>query len=76
MRTVDFSVYFVAYNFVIGLLVMLSSEKVASYAGCLNRSHRETITKLARTAVSTFGAAVAALSGFIYFAFHLLRLGL
>ena len=76
MRTIDFSVYIVVYNFVIGILIMLSSEKVAAYAGFLNPSHRQTITRLAHTSVFTFGAAVTFLSGLVYIAFHLLRIGL
>jgi hypothetical protein len=76
MRTVDFGAYIVGYNFVIGVLIMLSSEKVAAYAGLVNRTHRQTITKLARTSVFTFGASVAVLSGTVYIAFHMLRIGL
>lgn len=76
MKTVDFGAYIVTYNFVIGVLQMLSSEKVASYAACLNSSPREMITRLARTSVFTFGAAVSVLSGTVYIAFHLLRIGL
>ena len=76
MGTTDFGAYIVVYNFVIGILVMLSSDKVATYAGVLSRRHCETIIRLARTSAFTFGATVAALSGTIYVVFHLLRIGL
>jgi hypothetical protein len=76
MRSVDLGAYIVAYNFVVGVLVMLSSEKVAAYAGNVSRTHRQTITKLTHTSVFTFGATVAVLSGFVYVAFHMLRIGL
>ncbi|CAN5388819.1 hypothetical protein BH10ACI3_BH10ACI3_16210 [soil metagenome] len=76
MKVVDFSTYIVLYNLVIGVLMMLSSYKVAELAGSVNEAHAATITRLTHTSVFTFGACVALLSGFIYVAFHLLVIGL
>lgn len=75
MRTVDLSSYFVIYNFVIGVLIVLSSEQLGVYAGLLNRSYSQRLTSLTRLATRTFGCTVAFLSGFIFIAFHLLRIG-
>ena len=75
METIDLSGIIVVYNFVIGVLVMLSSEKLAGFAGSLNKSHRKRIVRLARVTTLTFGACVAVLSGSIYVAFHLLKIG-
>ena len=75
MTTVDLSGTIVMYNLVIGLLIMLSSDKVAAFAGCLKSSHRQTIVRLTQVSTYTFGAVVAFLSASIYVLFHILRLG-
>lgn len=74
MKTIDIGAMFVVYNFVIGVLVMLSSEKVAAFAGNFTQSYREKMVRLTRVATFAFGACVAVLSGFIYVAFHLLKI--
>ena len=74
MKAVDFSFYIVAYNFVIGVLVMISSEKLGIYAGHLVRSPRVPAANLTRIAAFTFGACVATLSAGVYIAFYLLKL--
>ncbi len=33
MKTLDFGIYILSYNFVIGLLLMIASEKLGVYAG-------------------------------------------
>jgi hypothetical protein len=76
MQTVDFGAYIVAYNFVIGVLVMLSSEKIGVYAGSLNKAHQAGLTRLTRLSTFTLGACVTILSGTVYIAFHTLKLGL
>ena len=76
MKTFDFGAYIVMYNFVISVLLMLSSEKIGYYAGCLNRAHSVRLARLTRISTFTFGATVACLSGSVYIAFHMLRLGL
>lgn len=76
MRTIDFSLYFVTYNFVIGLLLMLSSEKLGAYAGCLIRSSSVKAERLTRIVTLTFGACIASLSASVYLFFHVLRIGL
>lgn len=65
----------VGYNFVVGILIMLSSEKVGAFVGNVNRAHRERVARLTRVSSITFGATVAALSATIYVLFHLLRIG-
>ena len=76
MRTVDFSSYIVVYNFIIGVLLMLSSEKLGSYAGYIGRSQAVRFTRYTTVAVFTFGAVVAVLAGSLYVLFHFLRIGL
>ena len=71
METVDFGAYIVLYNLVIGVLVMLTSGKIASYAGRLG----ERFGRYAKVSTFTFGSCVAAVSGTVYLAFHVLRLG-
>ena len=75
MKDFDISSMIVAYNFVIGVLIMLSSEKVGSLAGSVNRYHRDTLIRMTRVSTFTFGAAVTVLSATIYVAFHLLKIG-
>ena len=75
MKTIDLGAIFVTYNFIIGVLVMLSSEKLGAYAGYLNKSYRTKLVRLTRISTFAFGACVAVLSGSIYVAFHLLRIG-
>ena len=74
MKTLDLSLYIVVYNFIIGVLVMISSEKLGVYAGHLIRPWRVPAARLTRIATFTFGACVAILSGGIYLVSHLLRL--
>lgn len=75
MKTVDFSLYIVVYNFIIGVLVMIASEKLGVYAGHMIRFQRVRVTRLTRIATFTFGACVATLSAGIYLAFYVLKLG-
>ena len=75
MKTIDVSAIIVGYNFVIGVLIMLSSQKVATYAGYVNKARRTQIVRLTHVSTFTFGACVAVLSGSIYAVFYLLKLG-
>ena len=75
MQITDFSTVIVLYNLVIGILLMLSSEKLATFAGSLNGSNPLRITRLARVSTFTFGATAAMLSAFIYIVFHLIKIG-
>ena len=75
MQTLDISAIIVGYNFVIGVLIMLSSEKVGVFAGSINRVHRESIARVTRLSTFTFGAAVAVLSAGIFILFHTMRIG-
>jgi uncharacterized membrane protein len=76
MKTVDFGAIIVSYNFVIGVLLMLSSQKVATLAGAVNKGHRTQIVRLTDVATFTLGAFWAVLSGFIYLVWHVFRIGL
>ena len=75
VETVNFSLYFVVYNFIIGVLVMVASEKLGVYAGHLGRSQSVQVARLTSRAMFTFGACVATLSAGIYLAFYVLKLG-
>jgi len=74
MKTIDFSLYIVGYNFIIGVLVMIASDKLGVYAGHLLRFRRVQVGRLARIGTFTFGACMATLSGGIYFAVYVLKL--
>ena len=75
MKTINFSLYIVIYNFIIGLLIMIASEKLGVYAGYLAGSRRAQASRLVRLATFTFGACVTILSFGIYLAFYVLKLG-
>lgn len=75
MKTIDFGSIIVSYNFVIGVLLMLSSQKVATLAGNVNKAHRPQIVRITQVSTFTIGAVWAVLSGFIYVAFHILKIG-
>lgn len=74
MKTIDFSFYILTYNFVIGVLLMLASEKIGVYAGHFTGSYREKISRLTRIGVFAFGACVAVLMAGIYMAAYVLKL--
>lgn len=74
MKTVDFSLIVVSYNLVIGVLLMISSEKIGVYAGYFTGSYKGKVNRLARIAVLSFGSCVAVLSLGILIAGHLLKL--
>ena len=74
MKTFDFSLYLVSYNLVIGILLMISSEKIGVYVGYFLGAYREKVNRLARISVFTFGSCVAVLSVSILIGGHLLKL--
>ena len=71
MRTLDLGAVVLVYNFVVGVLLVLSSEKIASYAGRLGGGAMR-YTHLSTVAL---GATVAALYGSVYLLFHVFRIG-
>ena len=75
METIDFGATIVVYNFIIGVLLMLSSEKIGVYAGHLSTTRREPIARLTRLSILTFGTCVAVLTAAIYIGVHTLRIG-
>ena len=74
MKMVNFSLYIVVYNFIIGVLLMIASEKLGVYASQLTRSRNVQAARLTRTASFTFGACVATLSAGVYLAFDVIKL--
>ncbi|MFN2511413.1 MAG: hypothetical protein ABR568_08210 [Pyrinomonadaceae bacterium] len=74
MKTIDFSMYIVVYNFIIGVLVMIASDKLGLYAGHLIRFRRVQVARLTRIVTFTFGTCVAILSAGIYLGFYVLKL--
>lgn len=74
MKTFDFSLYIVSYNLLIGILLMIASEKLGVYAGFFMGSYREKIGRIANLSVKTIGCCVAVVSAFVLVAGHFLRL--
>lgn len=75
MKTVDYSSMIVGYNFVIGVLVMLSSQRLGTFAGLASRTYKAKLVRLTSVSTFAFGACVAVLSASIYMAFHVLKIG-
>ena len=61
MKTVDFGAYIVLYNLVIGVLLVLASDKVASFATAVGARPGSPVERYMRTNVKTFGGSVAVL---------------
>ena len=74
METTDIAAYFVVYNFVIGVLLMASSEKLGYVAGSLTGGQSEVVTRYTRLSTFTFGATVSVIMAFIYLVFHVMRI--
>ncbi len=73
MKTFDFGLYIVSYNLIIGVLLMLASEKLGVYVGYFAGSYKEKINRLTHIGILTFGICVALLSGFVLLFGHILR---
>jgi hypothetical protein len=73
MKTFDFGLYIVSYNLVIGVLLILASEKIGVYAGYFMGSYKDKVNRLTHVGVFTFGICVALLSGFVLLFAHILR---
>jgi hypothetical protein len=74
MKTIDFSFYILTYNFIIGVLLMLASEKIGAYAGHFMGAHKERISRATRIGIFTFGICAALLSLGVYIAAYVLKL--
>ena len=74
VKIVSFSLYIVVYNFIIGVLIMIASEKLGIYAGHLAGSHTVRVTRLARLVTFTIGACMTILMIVVYLAFYVLKL--
>lgn len=71
MKQFDVSAMIVGYNFVVGVLLMFASGRMASFlSGFGERAVRYT-----SLSVFTFGSCVAAVSGSVYLFVHLLKIG-
>jgi ABC-type dipeptide/oligopeptide/nickel transport system permease subunit len=73
MQTVDFSLYIVIYNLIIGVLIMIASEKLGVYAGYVAGRYKKQVSRLTHIGALAFGSCVAVLSAGIYVFGHLLR---
>jgi hypothetical protein len=62
----------VVYNLVIGILLVLASDKIASAAKFLGTRFQ----RYAKVSLFTLGSCIAAVSGSVYIAFHVLRIGI
>jgi nickel-dependent lactate racemase len=74
MKNFDFSLYIVTYNFIIGVLLMIGSEKIGAYAGYFTGAYREKVSRFSKIGVFTFGGCAAVVSLIAYVGGHLLRL--
>ncbi len=66
----------VTYNLVVGVLIMLASPQIATLTGYASRTHRVILKRYTQIGTFTVGAVWALLSGFIYVAWHIFRIGL
>lgn len=66
MEIVDLSFYLIIYNLIIGLLIMIASEKLGVYAGYVSGRYEKTASRITRTAAFTIGCCWAVLSAGIY----------
>lgn len=74
----DPSPYIVIINFLVGIVLMLSSAKVGAFAAMpFSRRPQEAarVTRLAHVAALAFGAATACLMAVVYVLFHIFRIG-
>lgn len=76
MDTTDIGAYFVVYNFIIGVLLMASSEKLGCVAGSLTGGQNAAVIRYTRLSTFTFGATVSVIMAFIYLVFHVMRIGI
>ena len=75
MKTVDYSLMIVTYNFVVSILLLTSSQKLASYAGALGFGMRSGVEKYTALTIKTVGASWAVVSGSVLLFVHILGLG-
>ena len=68
MKTIDIGAYFLVYDFIVGVLMMLASEKIGVYSGYVNKAYGPRLSRLTCVSVFTVGACVTLLSGSIYLA--------
>jgi hypothetical protein len=74
MTTIDIGGMIVVYNFFIGVLVMLSSEKIGALAGHVNKTYAQQIERSVRVSSLAFGSTIAGLMGAIYLMFFTLKI--
>ena len=74
MKSINFSAYIVTYNFIIGVLVMIASQRLGVYAGVITRARNGRTGRLVQVGARTFGACVAAISGVVYLWNYVLKM--
>jgi hypothetical protein len=71
MNGANFSFYILGYNFVIGILLMLASEKIGFYAGRCAGLYKEKTARFTQIGTFTFGACAAVISAGVYLLYRL-----
>ena len=69
MRSIDYTYYLLVSNTILGVLLMLSSEKIGSFAGYCNKAYGKRIARYTKVSILTFGACVTLLYGSLYIVF-------
>lgn len=68
---INFSFYILGYNFVIGILLMIASEKIGVLAGHFAGMYKEKLAHAAQIGTFTFGACAAVISAGVYLLYNL-----
>ncbi|MCA1556040.1 MAG: hypothetical protein LC747_05050 [Acidobacteria bacterium] len=62
MKTVDFSYVILTYNFLIGALLIVASEKLGLITSGVLRVKRQKVARVTRLAFTTFGSCLVAIT--------------
>jgi hypothetical protein len=73
MNNIDVSAYFVVYNLIIGVLIMLASEKIGVYLGYLAGSRALRAQRLVRVGTLAMGSCIAVVSAGVFLFAHILK---
>ena len=65
----------VTYNFICGVLLMLSSEKIGAIAGHVNQRYADDIARYTRVSTFAVGCCFATIMAFIYVLVFTLKIG-
>ena len=75
MKTIDYSYMIVTYNFVVSILLLTSSQKLASYAGAIGFGMRSGVEKYTALAIKAVGGSWAVVSASVLLFVHILGFG-